>query len=151
MATNSRGGTRRVCSSLAPGLALLALCTTARGQQSRPAPLAAEVSDSVTSGMIALGDSIFHGTVAGGMCFACHGAEAKGTPGLAPDLTSGKWLHGDGSYAFIISTIETGVPKPKEAQAPMPPLGGVKLTPPQVRAVAGYVYSLTHPSVRTGP
>lgn len=151
MATDSRSGTRRVCSSLASGLAFLALCTTARGQQSRPAPPATEAIESITSGMLALGDSIFHGKLAGGMCFACHGAEAKGTPGLAPDLTNGKWLHGDGTYAFIVHTVETGVPEPKQAAAPMLPMGGAQLTPAQVHAVAAYVYSLTHPGVGSGP
>ena len=33
-----------------------------------------------------------------GICYACHGANAKGTP-LAPDLTDGKWLNIDGSVA----------------------------------------------------
>jgi hypothetical protein len=53
-------------------------------------------------------------------------------------------LHGDGSYAFIISTVEKGVPKPKEAIAPMLPKGGARLSVDQVRAVAAYVYSLSH-------
>jgi len=104
----------------------------------------------ITPGLIALGDSIFHGKVAGGMCFGCHGVDGKGTPGLAPDLTGGKWLHGDGSYAFIMQTVEVGVPKPKVAAAPMPPMGGAKLTPAEVRAVAAYVFSLSHPKAPAG-
>ena len=92
---------------------------------------------------IALGDSIFHGRVAGGMCFTCHGPTGKGTPGLAPDLTDAKWLHGDGNYGFIVALVNAGVPKPVErVAAPMLPQGGAKLTPDQVRAVAAYVYSL---------
>lgn len=63
-------------------------------------------------------------------------------PGLAPDLTDDKWLHGDGSYEFIVATVTTGVPKPKQAMAPMPPKGGASLTDDQVHAVAAYVYSL---------
>lgn len=105
----------------------------------------------ITPGLIALGDSIFHGKVAGGLCFGCHGVDAKGTPGLAPDLTSGKWVHGDGSYAFIMRIVEAGVPKPKVAAAPMPPMGGSKLGPAEVRAVAAYVFSLSHPKAHTGP
>lgn len=92
--------------------------------------------------VVALGDSIFHGQVAGAICFTCHGPAAKGTPGLAPDLTDAKWLHGDGSYAFIVKTVTAGVPKPKEAIAPMLPMGGAKLSPNQINAVAAYVYSL---------
>lgn len=92
--------------------------------------------------MLALGEKIFQGKTAGGLCFSCHGPAGKGTKGLAPNLTDATWLHGDGSYNFIVSTVEAGVPRPKEAAAPMPPKGGAMLTPDQVRAVAAYVYSL---------
>jgi mono/diheme cytochrome c family protein len=95
-----------------------------------------------TAAEITLGDSIFHGKAGGGICFTCHQNNAKGLPGLAPDLTDQKWIHGDGSMAFLVAIIEKGVPKPKEAAAPMVPFGGAKLTPAQVRAVAAYVYSL---------
>ncbi|HMA44737.1 MAG TPA: c-type cytochrome [Gemmatimonadales bacterium] len=104
----------------------------------------------ITPGLIALGDSIFHGKVAGGLCFGCHGVDGKGTPGLAPDLTSGKWLHGDGSYASIMKTVEAGVPHPKTAPAPMPPMGGAKLSPAELRAVAAYVFALSHPKAAAG-
>ena len=49
---------------------------------------------------VALGDSIFHGQVAGGTCTACHGQDAKGTA-VAPNLTDSEWLNGDGSYLFL--------------------------------------------------
>jgi mono/diheme cytochrome c family protein len=110
-----------------------------------------ESPTAITAAMIALGDSIFHGKAGGGACFMCHGADAKGTPGIAPDLTDGKWLHGDGSYAAILRTVENGVPDPKENPDPMPPMGGARLTPAQVRAVAAYVYALSHPEVRGRP
>jgi mono/diheme cytochrome c family protein len=97
----------------------------------------------VTPQQIALGDSIFHGQVAGGTCTACHGQDAKGTA-VAPDLTDSKWINGDGSYQFIVNTITNGVLKPKEHPAPMPPKGGATLTDDQVKAVAAYEYSLSH-------
>jgi mono/diheme cytochrome c family protein len=93
--------------------------------------------------LIALGDSIFHGQVAGGTCTACHGQDAKGTA-VAPDLTDNQWLNGDGSYQFIVNTVTNGVPKPKQHPAPMPPKGGAPLNDDQVKAVAAYVYSLSH-------
>jgi mono/diheme cytochrome c family protein len=93
--------------------------------------------------MIARGDSIFHGKIAGGTCITCHQANAKGIPGLAPDLTDKTWLHSDGSLAAIITTIEKGVAKPKQAVAPMLPKGGTNLTPEQIHAVAAYVHSLS--------
>lgn len=102
-------------------------------QAAEPAPTVQE---------IAKGDSIYRGRLAGGTCFTCHQLNAKGLPGLAPDLTDAKWLHGDGSLAFIIATIQKGIAKPKVAGGPMLPRGGTNLTDDQVKAVAAYVYSL---------
>jgi mono/diheme cytochrome c family protein len=92
---------------------------------------------------IALGDSIFHGQVAGATCFVCHGQDAKGT-GVGPNLTDAEWLNTDGSLDGIVKTIKSGVPTPKKAPAPMPPMGGTTLTAEQVQAVAAYEYSLSH-------
>lgn len=94
---------------------------------------------------IALGQSIFRGEAAGGTCATCHGPDGKGTQ-LAPDLTDAQWHNGDGSYGFIVKTITTGVSKPMQYPAPMPPMGGAQLTPEQVRAVAAYVYSVSRRS-----
>lgn len=102
-------------------------------------------ADTITPAMIALGDSIFHGKAGGGTCFVCHGEDAKGMPGVAPSLRSGKWLHGDGSYAFIVATVTSGVPKPIQGATPMPAMGGTPFKPAQLHAVAAYVFSLTHP------
>jgi mono/diheme cytochrome c family protein len=122
------------------GLLIAALTRAAPAQQAAPAG----ATDSITPALLALGDSVFHGKAAGGTCFVCHGADAKGTPGLAPDLTDAIWLNGDGSYAFIQGIVTKGVANPKDSPAPMPPMGGVSLSPTQVRAVAAYVYSLSH-------
>jgi mono/diheme cytochrome c family protein len=92
--------------------------------------------------MIALGDSVYHGQVAGATCAGCHGTNAKGTP-LAPDLTDGKWIWGDGSLASITKVIRQGVSAPKEHTGVMPPMGGAQLTPAQLAAVGAYVYSLS--------
>lgn len=92
---------------------------------------------------MAQGDSIFHGLAAGGTCSGCHGQDAKGTP-LAPDLTDREWQNGDGSYESIIRTVTNGVPPhPEHRRTGMPALGGVPLTPEQVRSLAAYVYSLS--------
>jgi mono/diheme cytochrome c family protein len=96
-----------------------------------------------TPQQVALGDSIFHGQAAGGTCTACHGQDAKGTA-VAPNLTDSEWLNGDGSYQFIVTTVTNGVPQPKQHPAPMPPKGGASLSDDQVKAVAAYVYSLSH-------
>lgn len=97
----------------------------------------------VTPATVAEGKAIFEGKQAGALCFSCHGMNARGTPGLAPDLTDATWLHGDGSMTFLRQLITAGVPKPKEAVAPMPPMGGANLKADQVHAVAAYVFSLS--------
>jgi mono/diheme cytochrome c family protein len=111
----------------------------------KPAAAAPKTGGAQSPQQIALGDSIFHGQVAGGTCTACHGQDAKGTA-IAPNLTDAEWLNGDGSYDFIVKTITNGVPQPKQHPAPMPPKGGASLTDDQVKAAAAYVYSLSHKS-----
>ena len=127
------------------GLLLVAAArpTLAQAPAARPA-----APDSITPAMIARGDSVFHGKLGGGTCHVCHGEDAKGTASLAPDLTAGKWLTGDGSYAFIVSTVQKGVPNPRESPAAMPAMGGVNMSADQVRAVAAYVYSLSRSKTR---
>jgi cbb3-type cytochrome c oxidase subunit III len=85
------------------------------------------------------GKAIFTGK---GNCFACHGADAKGTP-LAPDLTDTKWINIDGTLAAITKLVKEGVAAPKEHPAPMPAMGGATLTDKEVQAVASYVFSLS--------
>jgi mono/diheme cytochrome c family protein len=95
----------------------------------------------MSASLVTQGAEIFDG---GGNCLNCHGAGGVGTS-LAPDLMRGhQWIHIDGSYAQIATLVNTGVPKPKEFPAPMPPKGGAALSPGQVCAVAAYVYSLSH-------
>jgi mono/diheme cytochrome c family protein len=94
----------------------------------------------VTPAAIAQGDSIFHKS---GMCYACHGTNAEGVVG--PNLTDAEWLHGDGSYDMIVATVTSGVPAEKAKKGiPMPPKGGSSITEEEVKAVAAYVYSLSH-------
>ncbi|MGO9994863.1 MAG: PQQ-dependent sugar dehydrogenase [Steroidobacteraceae bacterium] len=96
-----------------------------------------------TKEMVALGDRIYHGQVAGATCTGCHGADAAGTA-LGPDLTDTQWLWSDGSYPAIAKTITAGVPQPKQYRSPMPPMGGTQLTAAQVSAVAAYIWGLSH-------
>ncbi len=96
-----------------------------------------------TEAQVALGDRIFHGQIGGAACMGCHGSDGTGTP-LGPDLTSGKWAWGDGSIPSIASTITSGVSNPKNYRSGMPPMGGGTLSPTDVLAVAGYVWSLSH-------
>ena len=101
------------------------------------------VPEGATQKMVALGERIYRGQVGGAACTACHGDRGQGTP-LGPPLNGKKWLWSDGSYAGITKTILDGVPQPKEYRSPMPAKGGTQLTDEQVKAVAAYVWSLSH-------
>lgn len=100
------------------------------------------LSQSQDPAAIVLGRKVYEGKAGGAICFTCHGMNAKGTPGLGPDLTDDKWLHGDGSVAFLDSIVRAGVSQPKQSAAVMPPMGGAKLNDEQVTAVVAYVRSL---------
>lgn len=134
-------------------LTMLSLAACARGPGStgtetaaRPAAVPA-LPTGVTLAMIAEGDSLFNTR----SCWRCHGTKGVGAvngPALAGKT---KWDHGTGSYADIVKTVISGVPKDSikdpsrpnamRARDSMQPL----LTDPQVSAVAAYVWSLSHP------
>jgi glucose/arabinose dehydrogenase/cytochrome c5 len=97
-----------------------------------------------TPAMVALGDRVYHGQVAGATCTGCHGNDAKGSP-LGPDLTANKWLWSNGSYAGIAATVAGGVAHPKNYRSPMPAMGGAQLSSDQVMAVSAYIWALNHP------
>jgi mono/diheme cytochrome c family protein len=103
-------------------------------------PAVAQAPAAVTPAAITLGDSLFHSK---GNCYACHGANAQGVVG--PNLTDAEWIHSDGSYDAIVKQITTGVTaEESKSKVPMPPKGGSQMTDDEVKAVAAYVYSLSH-------
>ncbi|KPJ88015.1 MAG: hypothetical protein AMS18_13905 [Gemmatimonas sp. SG8_17] len=71
-----------------------------------------ELPSGVTDAMVAEGGTIFKGA---GICFTCHGQDAKGVPGLGADLTDSEWTHSDGSYEKILATIMAGGTSPTGA------------------------------------
>ena len=109
-----------------------------------PAPAAkAAMPPGVTAAMVASGDSIFNNR----SCKNCHLVGGVGGP-RGPNLTDTQWIHIDGSYDSIVKLVTTGFTKAeqvdKQYQFSMNPRGGVNLTDDQIRAVAAYVYSLSH-------
>jgi mono/diheme cytochrome c family protein len=103
-------------------------------------PVLAQTASAITPAAITQGDSIFHGK---GNCYACHGANAQGAVG--PNLTDAEWIHSDGSYDAIVKQVTTGVPKEESKSGiAMPPKGASTITDDEVKAVAAYVYSLSH-------
>lgn len=101
-----------------------------------------QLPNGVTPQMVEEGEEIYHGE---GLCSVCHGAEGSGGA-IGPDLTDQEWLHGDGSYAYLVRRINEGVSQPRQAAATMPPRGGSSISQDQVRAVAAYVWSLSRGS-----
>ncbi len=91
------------------------------------------------------GSRIFWGESAGGTCSGCHGSDGKGST-VGPNLTSGEWSWGDGSWQAIAATIAKGVVSPKHADGAMPPRGGAPLNDADVKAVAAFVWGMAHQS-----
>jgi mono/diheme cytochrome c family protein len=103
-------------------------------------PAVAQAPAAVTPAAVTLGDSLYHSK---GNCYACHGANAQGAVG--PNLTDAEWIHSDGSYDAIVKQITTGVTaEQSKTKIPMPAKGGSQITDDEVKAVAAYVYSLSH-------
>ncbi len=117
---------------------------TALPATAQAAAAAPKLPEGVTPALIEQGKKVFGGP---GLCFACHGMDAKGSVG--PNLTDKEWIHvKDGDYAGIIELVTKGVPqdKAKLGKGPMPPKGGSQISDADVKAVAAYVWSLSHGS-----
>jgi cbb3-type cytochrome c oxidase subunit III len=108
-----------------------------------PAAAQAKLPAGVTPAMITKGKTIFTST---GLCFACHGMDAKGMVG--PNLTDQTWIHGKGTYPEIVQIVTTGIPvaQTKTGKGAMPPKGGSQISDDDVKAVAAYVWSLSNPT-----
>lgn len=101
-----------------------------------------ELPEGVTVEMVDEGREIYSGA---GLCYACHGQDGKGMPGLGADLTDGDWVQIDGSYESLVTLITDGVSaEASTSGTPMSPRGGSSITDDQVRAVGAYVYTLSH-------
>ena len=121
-------------------LGLLVAAFALLGAGSAAAQEKAAAPAGVTPAAIAKGDTVFHKS---GLCYACHGSNAEGSVG--PSLVDAEWLHSDGSYDMIVATVTSGIPAEKAKKGiPMPPKGGSAITEDEVKAVAAYVYSLSH-------
>lgn len=130
-------------------IVLLAACGDAQPDQTQqpagePAPQQqvganVQLPEGVTLEMVQQGKTVFETTV----CFTCHGMDATGTA-LAPSLRDQDWLNSDGSFEGIEGVIRNGVPQPVQYPSAMPPMGGARLTEEQIRAVAAYVYAISH-------
>jgi glucose/arabinose dehydrogenase/mono/diheme cytochrome c family protein len=138
------------CPSLSAGAGQISESAAKPPEGTNPnagAAAALPVPEGATREMVALGNRIYHGEVGGASCTGCHGDHGQGSP-LGPDLTGKKWLWSDGTFAGIAKTITDGVPQPKVYRSPMPPMGGAQLTDDQVKALAAYIWAISHPAKR---
>jgi mono/diheme cytochrome c family protein len=120
-------------------IALVALAGAAQGQQA-----AGAMPPGVTAQMVKEGETLFKGA---GLCSACHGQDAKGIPNLGANLVDAQWVHSKGSYDEIVKQITAGVAADKSTTGVvMPPKGGTSITDAQVKAIAAYVWSVSHPA-----
>ncbi|NIM50974.1 MAG: c-type cytochrome [Gemmatimonadales bacterium] len=106
----------------------------ARSQQAPSPP-------GVTDSSIARGKKVFRGAP---KCDTCHGSGGQGTE-YGPNLTDDEWIRGSGTYDEILQRILHGVTKRESKSGlPMPMRGWGGATDAEVRAVAAYVWSLSH-------
>ena len=107
----------------------------AEADSDRPNANVLPVPPGGTREQVLLGDKVFHGEMAGGKCFECHGNDAKGTAN-GNDLTLGAWIWGDGSVTAIKATINHNMK--------MAPGMDGRLTAADVDAAVAYVWALGH-------
>lgn len=100
--------------------------------------LAAGAPAGVTQEMVEEGAQLY-GTV----CSACHGPGGAGSV-AAPALNDEEWINVSGAFDEIVNVIHTGVANPQQFPGAMPPLGGGSFDEGQVRALAAYVFALSH-------
>jgi mono/diheme cytochrome c family protein len=75
------------------------------------------------------------------VCAVCHGPDAAGTQ-LGPPLR--EMAYRPEQFDEIVEVIRTGAPATERFPVPMPVMGGGDFTPEQMRALAAYVYVVSH-------
>lgn len=96
----------------------------------------------VTDSAIAWGKALFHGPA---NCSVCHGEGGRGTD-RGPNITGALWLHGPGTYESLLEWVKHGVPAWRTYTGEsMPAMGASPMNEDDARAVAAYVWSISHP------
>lgn len=90
----------------------------------------------LTTGMLRLGDSVFHGRVGGAGCSGCHLPQAPdGSSG--PELGASEWLR-TASYGMVVHFLAHGQREARREGAGAPHPGSLGLSAAERRAVALY-------------
>ena len=104
----------------------------------RPRAESLRVPLGFTKEQVLHGQRVYYGEAAEGKCADCHGLDAKGT-GNGNDLTSGQFIWSDGSVkglkASILHNMEVA------------PGRDGNLLPPDVDAVAAYLWAISRPNL----
>jgi mono/diheme cytochrome c family protein len=96
----------------------------------------------VTDSAIAWGRALFQGSA---NCSRCHGKSGRGTA-YGPDLADAIWWHGPGTYQWLVKEVAHGIPRNLTVTGdPMPARGAVPMNELDTRAVAAYVWGISHP------
>jgi mono/diheme cytochrome c family protein len=102
-------------------------------------PLQAQTSDSAAI-LVQRGKQLFEGR---GLCFSCHGLKGEGLLGPDTRLAGRKLRYSKPELASLISLIKSGVDSTRsQSKLLMPPMGGARLSDPEVRSLASYVLEL---------
>src|SRR5512140_372095 len=118
-------------------LGSVVLATPVSGQVT-PRERPAEITDSA----IAWGKALFQGSA---NCSRCHGKDGRGTE-YGPDLADVIWWHGPGTYEWLVGEVTHGIPENLTVTGGiMPARGTVPMNELDVRAVAAYVWAISHP------
>ncbi|HWA56716.1 MAG TPA: cytochrome c [Gemmatimonadales bacterium] len=97
----------------------------------------------VTDSAIAWGRALFQGSA---NCSRCHGKAGRGTA-YGPDLADAIWWHGPGTYEWLVKEVGHGIPEQLTVTGdPMPARGSAPMNELDTRAVAAYVWSISHPA-----
>lgn len=110
-----------------------------------------QLSDTELDGLVSSimsGDPVSNPSFMAKGCFACHGADGKGSPFIGGvNLTDSIWRFEEADQAASVrQTIQHGVntlsSDPESREAVMPKFGGGKLTPTEIKKLAVYVHKL---------
>ena len=119
------------------GILVMALLLSASAGS---AQAGSSLPEGVTPSIVSTGETLFKSI---GLCFACHGPDARGVPGAGVNLTDDEWLHVDATFEGLVQRILDGVvPGLTKGGLIMLPKGGSQVTDEQIRAIASYVWSL---------
>ena len=98
--------------------------------------------EGVTDSAIAWGEALFRGPA---NCSRCHGDRGRGS-GYGPDLADAIWWHGPGTFEWLVREITHGIPENLTVTGGrMPSRGWAPMNDADVRAVAAFVWSISHP------